>query len=269
MTMFTLREAYAKKIMTVYLAIASILLTGFGIVLIFVDFSGLFKSSPGINMTANAAQLQVTGFNMFRGLFTGAVFSLNIFFSIFATSSFVTSMLVKGTIDLFISKPITRYQLLLGKYFGGVLVVLINVSYMILMLYFFIGLKFGIWETNFLFSILIITLAFSVLYALMVLLEIAFRGQVAALIITYAIYMILSPVLSQKSLLTQIIHNSFINNIITSLYYIIPKTSEMSFINISIAAGSPVVSWQPLWSSALFGIAALGSALYIFQKKDY
>ena len=128
-------------------------------------------------------------------MITAPLSNLCLLLAIFASSSFVPLMLEKGNIDLLLSKPISRTQLLLGKYFGGILVVFINIAFLILGAWIIISLKFSYWNFNFPLVILVITFTFAVLYSLVVLFGIIFRSSVPGMMTAYFIFLILSPAL--------------------------------------------------------------------------
>ena len=99
-------------------------------------------------------------------------------------------MLEKGNIDLLLSKPMSRTQLLLGKYLGGILVVFINIAFLIIGTWIIISLKFSYWNFNFTFVIIVITFTFAVLYSVVVLFGILFRSSVPGMMIAYFIFLI-------------------------------------------------------------------------------
>src|SRR5207245_5202482 len=71
------------------------------------------------------------------------LYPLAILMSVFATASLVPRMLEKGTIDLLLSKPITRPALLASRYLGGLLTVTLNLLYLTCGLGAILGLKTG------------------------------------------------------------------------------------------------------------------------------
>src|SRR3954465_7361507 len=75
------------------------------------------------------------------------------FLAIFASAGLIPSVLEAGRISLLLSKPLTRTMLLMGRYLGNILIVVINHVYSICSIWLVIGLKTNIWETRFLLSI--------------------------------------------------------------------------------------------------------------------
>ena len=53
------------------------------------------------------------------------------------------------------------------------------------------------------------------------------------------------------------------------LYYALPKVFDVGRIARELVLGSPVTSWMPVWSSALFGVVILSTGLYLFARRNY
>jgi ABC-type transport system involved in multi-copper enzyme maturation permease subunit len=170
-----------------------------------------------------------------------------------------------------LSKPISRTQLLLGKYFGGTLVVFINIAFLILGAWLIISLKFSYWNFNFPLVILVITFTFAVLYSVVVLFGILFRSSVPGMMIAYFIFLILSPALHFIKLQLQTLTGKeVLKSIVDGFYYFIPKTSElMGTINSNLGQGKSIGDIQPVLSSFLFLILTMFFCDYILKKKDF
>jgi ABC-type transport system involved in multi-copper enzyme maturation permease subunit len=178
-------------------------------------------------------------------------------------------MLEKGSIDLLLSKPVSRSQIILGKFFGGSLMVLVNVAYLMIGIWFLIGLKFGAWDASMLYTIVSITFAFMVLYAMIILIGIATRSSVLAMMLTYLIFFIFSPLLLARDKIYMLFDNKLLEYIIDGVYYILPKTQELGIITGGIAQGDGITDYQPILTSLLFLILNLFLSIIIFNKKDY
>ncbi len=114
---YTLREALARKVFIFFAVISIIFLVGLAIVSSLVNadsiLSNMNPSGDGFMLAEVITKIQL--------MITAPLSNLCLLLAIFASSSFVPLMLEKGNIDLLLSKPISRTQLLLGKYFGGIL----------------------------------------------------------------------------------------------------------------------------------------------------
>jgi ABC-type transport system involved in multi-copper enzyme maturation permease subunit len=267
MTSFTLREALARKVFLFFLGISVLVIIGMAIIFTIVDTTALIE---GINPTGNKIILSEI-ITVLELAIAGQLANLCLLLAIFSSSSFVPVMLEKGNIDLLLSKPISRNQMLLGKYFGGLLVVLLNIAFLIIGVWLVISFKFSYWDFSFLSVIPVVTFTFAVLYSIIVLFGVITQGSVLGMIVTYFIFLILSPILLLgKERLHILIESEFIKSIVEGLYYVFPKTFElMGKIMIDLTSGKGITDYQPVLTSLLFLILILMYSLFLFSKKDF
>ncbi|HSP87273.1 MAG TPA: ABC transporter permease subunit [Ignavibacteriaceae bacterium] len=266
-TWYTVREALARKVFLFFLGLSALAIIITAVMVNVLSDSSLIS---GVAAQNNKLILEEIASSI-QLIIIAPLASLCILLSIFSSASFVPHMLEKGNIDLLLSKPISRTQLLLGKYFGGLLVVLINVGFLIIGVWFVIALRFSTFNFTFLNVILSITFTFGVLYSLIVLFGIVTQGSILGMMSAYFIFLILSPLLyAGKNQFSELIKNDFLKSVIDFFYYTIPKTSElMGEITVNIALGKGINDWQPVLTSFAFLIAALSYAVFIFRKKDF
>lgn len=261
----TLREAFARKIFIIFAGVSTLVLLVFAILFIsfsIEDVTEVFGANSEVDMSeALVSQLQF--------LILAPLFGIGLFLSIFSTSSFIPHMLEKGSIDLLLSKPVSRAQVILGKFFGGLTVVFLNVGYLIIGIWFLLGLKFGVWNIDFLYSIPVITFAFATLYAMIILVGITTRSSVLAMMISYLIFIVFSPLLSVRENIYSFIESDMVKWALDAFYYIVPKTSELSDIMSDLVSGDGIVEWQPILTSLAFIILIIYLSISIFSKKDY
>jgi ABC-type transport system involved in multi-copper enzyme maturation permease subunit len=260
MAMSTLREAMSKKVFIFFIGISLIVLIIQAIIFSF------FKTNvwaPGMGLSESISKLEL--------MIISPVSGLCLLLSIFSCSSFIPSMLEKGNIDLLLSKPVSRTELLFGKYIGGLLVVFINISFLILGVWIIIGLKFGYWDFAFLYSSLTITFTFAVLYSIIVLFGIITQGSMSGMMAAYFIYIVLSPLLYAAQYTgANFIENKTLKTVIEWFYYIIPKTHEMMgemLVNLTTKNG--IEKYQPVATSFVFLLVMLLLSVLIFRKKDF
>lgn len=263
----TIREAFARKIFIMFAGVSTLVLILFAIAFASV---GLEDLSGSIQMETNRdmglMEEVVSGIKLFIVV---PLFGGGLFLAIFSVSSFIPNMLEKGSIDVLLSKPISRTQILFGKFFGGTIVVFINIAYLVIGIWFLIGLKFGVWDPAFLITIFTITFAFAVLFGLIILIGIISQSSILAMMLTYLIFFILSPILNMRDQIMLLSDNKTLEFVLDGLYYIIPKTSELGSITSDLAAGGSIYDFQPIFSSAIFLILTLALSIIIFSKKDY
>jgi ABC-2 type transport system permease protein len=266
-TLYTLREALARKVFLFFIGLSVLVILLSAII---VNIIGDAAIMSGIDAAEEAVIIKEISTSIQLMIITPLT-SLCILLAIFSSASFVPVMLEKGNIDLLLSKPVSRMQLLTGKYLGGLLVVFLNVAFLIIGIWFVISLRFSYFDFSFLSIILSITFTFAVLYSLIVLFGVIMQSSVFGMMTAYFIFLILSPVLfAGKSQLNSLIENDFLKSVIDFLYYVIPKTSElMGTVTINLATGKGIVDYQPVLTSFAFLILVLGYGIFLFNKKDF
>lgn len=263
----TIREAFARKIFIMFAGISSLILILFAVAFASIgleDLSGSIQVETGQNR--GVLEEVVGGIKLFIVV---PLFGGGLFLSIFSASSFIPNMLEKGSIDVLLSKPISRAQIIHGKFLGGTFVVFTNIAYLVLGIWLLIGLKFGVWDPSFLITIFTITFAFAVLYGLIILIGILSQSSILAMMLTYLIFFILSPILNMREQILLLSDNKVLEIILDILYYIVPKTSELGSITSDLAVGGSLYDYQPIFTSAIFLILTLALSIIIFSKKDY
>lgn len=267
LSIMTFREALSKKIFITFFIVSSLTLLGIAAVMALVKINVPELTVDGQKIAAmNPDDMIAQGIKHF---INGFLFVGGLFLSIFSVSSFIPHMLEKGTIDLFLSKPVSRQQLVWGKFLGGTLVVLVNIAYLIIGIWLIIGLRFGRWDLNYLYIIPLITFTFSVLYGMIILIGILMRSSILAMMLAYLIFFILSPLLHARENFYTLINSKFWETIIDALYYLIPKTSELAGYMGELTVGAGIQDYQPIISSAVFMFLTIFLAIIIFNKKDY
>ena len=269
-TWSTLREAMARKVFLFFLGISAVVIIVLALISILTDTSSILGNIGNISHGNNP----VTGIggivSMFEIVIINSIANLGLLLAIFSSASFVPVMLEKGNIDLLLSKPISRAQLLWGKYMGGILVVLINIAFLIIGVWFVISLKFSYWNFAILWSILLITFAYATLNAVIVLFGVMTKSSVLGMMTAYFMYLILSPFLiAAKDRMLPFLQNKVLNTILDGFYYVIPKTSEIFGKDIFNLASGTNIEIQPIVSSFLFLFFIMILSVELFKRKDF
>ena len=150
-----------------------------------------------------------------RGVYGGIatfLYTWGMFLAVFASAGLIPSVLEPGRIELLLSKPLSRTHILLGRFAGNVLVVLLNSVYLVLGVWTILGVKTGIWSPTFLIAIATTTFIFAVLLAVVVLIGVWLESAAAATMITVAL-MIISPILAQTSLMMRLLSSEWSRNL--------------------------------------------------------
>jgi len=118
------------------------------------------------------------------GLVIGLGGWVAILVSTIITAFFIPNMLRKGTVDMLLVKPIHRPTLLVYKYLGGLLFILLNTAAAVFGVWLVLGLRSDIWATGFLWTILSLTFYFAILYAVSALFGVLTQNPVASILLT-------------------------------------------------------------------------------------
>ena len=107
-----------------------------------------------------------------------------LFIGVVITAGFVPTLLAKGTLDLYVTKPVRRSELLLYKYVGGLTFVFILFAAAVGGVWLAVGLRTGVWSPNFLAVVPVLTFYFAVLYAVSVTVAVFTRSGLLAILAT-------------------------------------------------------------------------------------
>ncbi len=263
----TFREALARKTILGFFFISTFFLLVTLVVFLVARDSILSTSRMTGGVAIRIPPEEILG--GVQTLIARALYAPAILLSIFATANIVPNAMEKGSIDLLLSKPLSRLEILTGKFLGGVLIVLLNVAYYLVGMWLIIAVTTGFWNAGLLWCILPVTYAFILLFSIAILLGVAARSSALAIILTYFLFILIIPVLTAREMvLFPFIRDATAQSVITALYYILPKTDDLAN-----ACGTLItthtIDWMPVWTSGIFACAMLGGAVFLFRKKDF
>ncbi len=188
--------------------------------------------------------------------------------ALFASAGLMAATFEPGRIEWLLSKPVSRVRILLWRYAGNVLVVALNVCYLVLGVWLILGWKTGVWDANFLAVALTTIFMFMVLLSVVTLAAVLTGSAALATMVAFAL-MVLSPILAQYKLMVKLLDSEFWRDVWRAMYYALPKVFEVGRINMNLLRDRAIESWMPVWSSALFAVVVLATALFAFSRRNY
>jgi ABC-type transport system involved in multi-copper enzyme maturation permease subunit len=264
----TFQEARARWLFWGLFGLSSLLVAIFLFVLR-IDVVQGAVSLMGIQATTHAVYDIRKFVNVSYAWVSIALYIWGTFLAIFASAGLIPSVLEAGRISLLLSKPLTRTMLLMGRYLGNIFIVVINHVYLICSIWIVIGLKTNIWETRFLLSIPISIFIFAVLLCVVVLIGVVFESP-ALSVMAPAALMLISTILAQRQIVVRLLDSEWSRNLWLALYWIVPKFFDLGSAMKQIIQYDREANWvTPVWTSAIFGVVVLSSAMYVFQKRDF
>lgn len=264
----TFREALARKIFWGLFGLSTAMILFF-LFLLKIDIVEGASATVSLFGRTNNRVRDLDG--IVRGVYAAIatfLYTFGMFLAVFASSGLVPSILEPGRIEVLVSKPISRYRILLGRYAGNVMVVSCNIIYLVLGVWIILGLKTGIWSPAFLVSIATTIFIFAVLLSVVALVGVLFESAALATMVTVAL-MIMSPILAQTGIMMRLLSSEWSREIWKTLYYGLPKVYDLGRITLDAIQDRTFAGWMPIWTSALFAAVVLAGALAIFEKKDF
>lgn len=205
--------------------------------------------------------------------FSGVLFLLGTFLALFATAHLVPRLQEKGTIDLYLSRPVGRTKLLLSRYSGGLLLAAANLAYLIGSIWAIVYWKTGVAHPRFLLGGLVILFTIACLVAFAFLVGVVTSSTAVSLMVTYAIFFF-AALLSAHDKIAATVSTEFSANLVHALYWIFPKTAELGRETVSLVSGGmhgigPAAPLAVYGTTALFGLVSLALAAWRFSRKDF
>ena len=268
---WTIRELAAKATLYVLAGISTLMLL-FAALAIGADSTAegmtiTFFGKPASPPVTREALADLAG--KIEAGFAGGLFLGVVVFGAFGTAGVIPDALEKGTVDLYLSKPIARWQLLLGKYLGSVAVMFLNILYFIGGLWLIVGVKVGVWNMQFLLSAFLLTYVFAALYAVVAFFGVVSRNMAIAIIAGILYFMLIAgPLESRQTGLYLLSESGIYRGILDGLYYIFPQIPAMESGAIHLISGEPAQA-TPFVQSFFSVGGILGLAAWRLQKKDF
>jgi ABC-2 type transport system permease protein len=211
----------------------------------------------------------------FEGGFSAFLYVVGTFLAVFATAHLVPRLQEKGTIDLYLSRPVGRVPLLLSRFAGGLLLSAANVFYLIASIWLIVGWKTGVWEVGLLKGGGVILFAIASLLSFSFLVGVVTSSTAVSIMSTYALFF-LSAILAAHGKIEAALSSDWSVGLLRGLYWALPKTAELGRALVGLVTDGrgfrtppPVDSLAVFGSTALFALLALSLASWLFSRKDF
>ena len=270
----TLFEAIRRGTLIAYFAIGTIVIVAFAIWLkrapsdpnAIILFGNLMPNMVGSALTS-AQFLLLVHFKQS----TSAIILLGTF----GTAGLMTSLLDKGTIELYISKPLHRWQIFLSRAFGATAGASINVIYYIAGIWLIFGLKLGVWNGGFLVSGILVGFAFVCYYSIVSFVGLWTRSAVFSNIVGLMFSFVSTGLELREKTMYKVWDNAIYHRFLDACYYCTPQLDGM-LTNAGKLIGRLPLSEEPSAFSAspfLYSIASATLFYWLsvryFTKQDF
>lgn len=273
-----MREAAARWTLIAYFFLSSIfiLIFAFAVNLDIVQgtLSGAKLFGKEVEMHGNSVSIEqlVLGF---ESGFSGFLYFLCTFLAIFATAHLVPRMQEKGTIDLYLSRPVGRVKLLLSRYVAGLILAGSNILYLIGAMWLIVIWKTHVVHPRFLMAGVIIFFMVATLLAFAFLVGVVTSSTAVSIMTSYGLFFF-GLMLAGHNRFAAVVSREWEAGLIQTLYWIVPKSAELfgavvSFVSDKMLPSelSSSLTPPPFLSTAAFAIGCLALASWLFQRKEF
>lgn len=271
------REASARWTLIAYFLLSSAFIIVFAsaVNLDIVDgtLAGAKLFGQDVQMGRNTIGIEqlVSGF---EGAFAPVLYVVGIFLAIFSTAHLVPRLQEKGTIDLYLSRPVHRIPLLLSRYTAGILLSALNVIYLVGSIWLIVIWKTGVVHARFMLSAGIIIFAIAVLLALAFLIGVVTSSTAVSIMGSYGIFF-LSMILAAHKQIEAALSSEINVWMVKIMYWTLPKVFDLQAMLFSFVAEKPLPEQLdngllvPIGTTAAFAFGCLALASWLFKRKEF
>lgn len=218
----------------------------------------------------------------------GVADTFGILLTLMWTAGFLPTFLEPSAAAVLLAKPVPRWSLLVGKFLGVLVFVVLQAALFIGGTWLALGLKTGIWDPLYLYAIPMLLLHFAIFYSFSVMLAVMTRSTVvcvfgstlfwvACYAVNFAHYAVLSPEMETAAGHFQVTAQAG--------YWIMPKPADLGILLYDALKADAFFGkaalfqnvqqrglFHPEWSilsSVAFMIVVLAIAAYEFVRTDY
>jgi ABC-type transport system involved in multi-copper enzyme maturation permease subunit len=181
----------------------------------------------------------------------------------------------KGTVDLYLARPVSRTRLLLSRYLAGLLLAGMNILYLIGAIWLIVMWKTGVVHPRFFLAGAIILFVVATLMAFAFLIGVITSSTAVSIMMTYGIALFAIP-LSFHEQIAAAVSKEWQARLVDTLYWILPKVIELGGAVIAYVGGDKVpqrfaeiLSPTPFLTTAAFGVASLVLSCWVFNRKEF
>jgi ABC-2 type transport system permease protein len=272
------REASARWTLLAYFALSTLFILTFALAVNLDIVDGALAGAKLFGKEVDLGGEKVDMDRLVLGFetgFSGFLYMLGTFLALFATAHLVPRLQEKGTIDLYLSRPVGRTKLLLSRYFGGLLLAATNLLYLFGSIWLIVVWKTGVAHPRFFLGGIVILFGIAAMLAFAFLIGVVTSSTAVSLMITYGIFFF-SALLSAREKIAAAVSSEWSAQLIRALYWIFPKTAELGRATVAFVSGGEtfeklgdINKLAVFGTTGLFGLIALGLAAWRFSRKDF
>ena len=268
------REAFARKTIAGIVALLAVAQIALALALDIDVVEGVIVSSrlfgDVLGLGGSAASAGEAMLPIFRSLGL-AVFHLGILFGVVATADIAVHALAPGSIELLLSLPVRRLDLVLGTYVGVGLVALACTAFAVGGFSAVLAWKAGIATIAPLAGAIAASIAFGAIYAGMLLATTLVRSSALAAGTGLLLY-IISVATSSREDVLQLFERGWVRDVAAVVMAHLPRLRGVADLGARLASSADVdwaTSGIALGTTLLFAATALAAAAWVVQRRDW
>ena len=273
-----MREAAARWTLVAYFFLSTLFIiifaTAVNLDIVNGALAGAKLFGKDVQMSGNEISIEklVLGF---ESGFAGVLYFLCTFLAIFATAHLVPRMQEKGTIDLYLSRPVARVNLILSRYVAGLILAGSNIFYLIGSIWLIVMWKTHVVHPRFFVAGAMILFVIATLLAFAFLVGVITSSTAVSIMTSYGLFFF-ALMLVGHDRIAAAVSKEWQAWLINTLYWIIPKTAEIGGAVVAYVSGdhmpervTAMLTPMPFITTAAFAIASLALASWLFQRKEF
>lgn len=273
-----LREAAARWTLIAYFVLSTIFILIFAsavnLDIVNGTLAGAKLFGKDVQMSGNEISIEklVLGF---ESGFSVVLYFLCTFLAIFATAHLVPRMQEKGTIDLYLARPVARIKLLLSRYVAGLVLAASNIVYLIGSIWLIVIWKTQVVHPRFLMAGVLILFVIATELAFAFVIGVFTSSTAVSIMATKGLFFF-GLMLVGHDRIAAVVSKEWQAWLINTLYWIVPKTAEIGEAVVAYVSGNQVperiaaaLNPMPFVTTAAFGIICLALASWLFQRKEF
>jgi hypothetical protein len=184
------RELHARKMFWIVLILSAVMVVAFGLVAV---------GPTGLTVAGYELPIPLPAGALYKYVFTVVLIGIWLtwaatILALISTAGIFPDFVAGGSIDLYLSKPMSRLRLFLTKYATGLLFVTLQVTVFTVLGFVLMRWRGGMWEPGLFLAIPIVVCFFSYLFAVQVLFGVLTRSAIASLLLTMLVWFLVFAV---------------------------------------------------------------------------
>lgn len=274
-----MREAAARWTLIAYFLLSSLFIIIFASAINLDIVNGtlagaqLFGHSAHIRSNSDLdIEKLVTGF---ESTFSTILYYMCTFLAIFATAHLVPRLQEKGTIDLYLSRPVGRVRLLFSRYIAGLVLAASNIVYLFGTIWLIVVWKTHVVHPRFFLAAIVNLFVVATMLSFAFVVGVVTSSTGVSIMSTYALFFF-APLLFGLKRISAAFSKEWQVWLTNTLYWIVPKTTELGQAVFGYVAGgafperfTPSIAMSAYYSTAAFLIGCMALASWFFTRKEF